>query len=120
MVKFVPAVLAAVGLALAASASADNFGGFSSAYEIRTPSSVSESAPSQSSHYTDGRFAGTPVANPRTPSSVSESAPTRNHQEQSFTGSTGGSGTVQEYRGGTGASAAFPSSVSESAPWLAR
>lgn len=120
MVKFIPAVFSAVALAFAASASADHFGNFSSPNEIRTPSSVSESAPSRSGHHSLGRVEGSSVANPRTPSSVNESAPTRNHQEQPSTGSTGGSGAVQEYRGGMGASTVFPSSVSESAPWLTR
>jgi len=119
MRKFVTAVFGAASLVFAASASADHFGSFTSDYEVRTPSSVNESAPARSNHQSLGR-AGWAVANPMTPSSVNESAPTRNHQEATFTGATGGTSNVQEYRGGTRASIAFPSSVSESAPWLTR
>lgn len=120
MHKFVPAVLGAVSLAFAASASADNFGSYSNDYEVRTPSSVNESAPAYSSHNSPGRFMGSAAAFPRTPSSVSESAPTRNHQEEAFSGATGGSVSVQEVRGGMTVSPSYPSSVSESAPALTR
>ncbi len=120
MHKFVPAVFAAVSLVFAASAGAQTSGRYSNDHEVRTPSSPNESGPSFSSHDSSGRFTGSASAYPRTPSSVSESAPTRNHQEQAYTGATGGSVTVREARGGRFASPSYPSSVSESAPALAR
>lgn len=113
MRKFVPAVFGAASLVFAASASADHFGTFTSDYEVRTPSSANESSPSYSSHHSVGRYTGSAVAK-------MESDPTRSHQEQSFTGATGESVAIQEYRGGTAARVPFPSSVDESAPWRTR
>lgn len=120
MLKFVPAVFAAVSLVFAASAGAQAFGSYSNDYEVRTPSSVSESAPSYSSHNSPGRFTGSAAAYPGTPSSVSESAPTLNHREQAYTGATDGSAAVREVRGGMFASPSYPSSVNDSGPSFAR
>lgn len=120
MHKFVPALFAAASLVFAASAGAQNSGRYSNDHEVRTPSSPNESGPSYSGHDSPGRFTGSAAAYPRTPSSVSESAPTANHQEQAYTGATSGTATVRETRGGTFASPSYPSSVSESGPSLNR
>jgi len=120
MLQFVPALFGAASLVFAASASADQFVTFKSDYEVQTPSSVDESAPARSNQQSQGREPGWAVANPTTPSSVDAASPSRNYPDTAATGATGATPSVREYRGGTGATFAFPSSVDESRPWLTR
>ena len=100
---------------------ADNFGA-DVANEVRTPSSVSESAPSKAPHGAGIADSVSIVPNLSSPSSVDESAPWRTGEAASpgdtSVGASSGSGTAAEIGGGITYNVITPSSVSESAPWL--